>query len=42
LSDREIRSIVDEVPSNLISAPAREFAYQLLLVNKARIAQMAG
>jgi len=40
VGDAEIRSIIDEVPPDFISSPAREFAFQLLLVNKARITQM--
>jgi hypothetical protein len=38
--DAQIRSTIDEVPPAFMSAPAREFAYQLLLTNKSRIMQM--
>ena len=40
VGERELRTIIEEVPSNLISNPAREFAYHFLLVNKTRIEQM--
>jgi hypothetical protein len=42
IDNAQIRLIVDEVPPAFMSAPAREFAYHLLLTNKARITQMTG
>lgn len=41
LGDDEFRSILDEVPQDFIGDPAREFAYQFLLLNRGRIVQTA-
>jgi hypothetical protein len=40
VSDLQLRAVIDEVPSEFISSAGREFAYRLVLINKARIVQL--
>ena len=40
VDNKQFRAIIDNVPSEFISPAGREFAYQLVLTNKARVTQL--